>query len=104
MSHLWKLVRDHIPEMLDQDVRERCYQLESEREKKEYLAMKLREEVEEYCRENDTIELVDILEVILSISELDGWTSDRLEFERLRKEKERGAFSKFWVMPIKPSR
>ncbi|MEW8342231.1 MAG: hypothetical protein AB2708_20480 [Candidatus Thiodiazotropha taylori] len=90
--------------MLDQDVRERCYQLESEREKKEYLAMKLREEVEEYCRENDTIELVDILEVILSISELDGWTSDRLEFERLRKEKERGAFSKFWVMPIKPSR
>lgn len=94
MKEYNKLIRDRIPEILEDAGKD--YETTTV-EGRDYLAAlkdKLKEEVDEYREEEDVEELADILEVIEAL--LDWHDISREELEELRREKrkERGGFAR----------
>lgn len=87
-----KLVRDRIPEIIEEDGKE--YEIETLSDEEYYnkLKSKLTEEVEEFINSDEPEELADIIEVIKAT--LDFKNIDWGEIERLRESKreERGGF------------
>jgi predicted house-cleaning noncanonical NTP pyrophosphatase (MazG superfamily) len=87
-----KLVRDKIPEILEnKGIKSVSHVIEGE----EYftrLVAKLREEVEEFAADRNEEELADILEVLDTIIEEKGFTKEAIEEIRLKKLAERGGF------------
>jgi predicted house-cleaning noncanonical NTP pyrophosphatase (MazG superfamily) len=98
-----KLVRDHIPALLEPRRRSTCYRLADSQEKRSLLMRKIDEEVDEYRLSGDPRELADLVEVVHALAQLDGWTPEQLERERARKAAERGAFDDAWVLLIDDS-
>lgn len=91
-----KLVRDKIPEMIE-DNGENCkYRILDEDEYADQLKIKLKEEVKEYLEAtndgNAVEELADILEVIRSFFESHRQSLQELEEVRQYKLLERGGF------------
>jgi len=95
-AHYNKLVRDRIPELLSG--RQVPYEARTaiSAELPALLLAKLDEEIGEYLAATDyqarIEELVDVLEVIVSLGRLCGVDLDSLERYRARKAAERGAF------------
>ena len=85
-----KLVRDRIPEILDEKGVSYEKRIASEEEYKTELIKKLAEEVAEFSNEGDPEELADILEVIESIKKLPEY-ANVLELQQ-KKKNERGGF------------
>ena len=87
-----KLVRDKIPNIIEDDNRKAVTRILNSEEYKKELNKKLQEEVNEYFRDDNVEELADIVEVIYGI--LDEKQVSIAEFESLRKKKveKRGAF------------
>lgn len=89
-----KLVRDHIPEIIEADGRKCiCETLPPD----QYLAMldtKLNEELAEYQESNSLEELADLLEVIYAVVKARGNTWDQLTAIRKKKLEDRGGFEK----------
>jgi predicted house-cleaning noncanonical NTP pyrophosphatase (MazG superfamily) len=86
-----KLVRDKIPEILDEKgilYEKRIATLE---EYKVELIKKLGEEVQEFSTAGDPEELADVLEVIEALRSMPEY--EGVEEIRLRKRNERGAFN-----------
>ena len=88
-----KLVRDRIPEIIENQGETAVIRCLSQQDYIVALRDKLKEETNEYLEAGDTEELADILEVLHAIAEADGIGFDQLEDMRLRKRKERGGFA-----------
>ena len=87
-----KLVRDKIPEIIKNNGEIPITHIASDNEYFRKLKDKLQEEVDEFLKDSNKEELVDILEVIYSLS--DFYKIDKTELERLCKDKaeKRGRF------------
>lgn len=92
MKEYNKLVRDKIPEIINNDNRVAVTRILDNEEYLKELNTKLQEEVKEYLEDNNVEELADIIEVIYGI--LDSKNVSKEEFEKVRLEKvnKRGAF------------
>ena len=89
-----KLVRDNIPDLILKDNELPVTRTLNDEEYYEELNKKLMEEVNEYLEENNTEEMVDILEVIRAILEYKGVSFEDIEEKRIKKAKKRGSFNK----------
>ncbi|MTI69193.1 MAG: phosphoribosyl-ATP pyrophosphohydrolase [Firmicutes bacterium] len=87
-----KLVRDKIPNIIEDDNKEYLTEIVKGDELKELLNKKLREEVEEYIESNDIEEIADILEVIYAIIENNNISKKEVEKIRKNKKENRGGF------------
>jgi len=92
MKEYDKLVRDKIPEIIEEDGKD--YEIEKldDEEYRDYLREKLLEETEEYVRSREIEELADVLEVLKSILDNEGKRLEELEEIRKKKAEERGRF------------
>lgn len=89
-----KLVRDRIPEIIEQSGKTCVVSTLSD---KEYLRMideKLTEELGEYYADGNIEELADLIEVIYAAAKVRGYTIEQLEAVRVDKVQRRGAFDK----------
>ncbi len=94
MKEYNKLIRDKIPQIIEEAGKEYEVRELDEEEYHEKLKEKLQEEVDEYLESNEIEELADILEVIQALTEQSGMELKELEEIRAEKVKERGAFEK----------
>ncbi|MDF2632842.1 MAG: phosphoribosyl-ATP pyrophosphohydrolase [Caproiciproducens sp.] len=87
-----KLVRDNIPTIIEDQGNIPVFRILSDTAYATYLNKKLKEEVEEYLKDNCVEELCDIFEVIKAIYTAMGFTD--AEFEKVREAKvlKNGAF------------
>lgn len=92
MKEYNKLVRDKIPEIIEEDNKKAITRILEETEYKKELDCKLQEELREYLEDGEVEELADVVEVIYGILNLKHITIE--EFEKIRKDKvqKRGAF------------
>lgn len=88
-----KAARDKIPEIIKTDGKERRFKILSNEEFLVELERKLGEEIEEYRRSWEIMELVDVMEILYRVAELKGVSANRFELLRERKRAERGCFS-----------
>lgn len=89
-----KLVRDLIPEIIE-NAGQTCVVTTLSDE--EYLRMvdeKLQEELTEYYADGNIEELADLIEVIYAAAKARGYTVEELEAIRIKKAQQRGAFDK----------
>ena len=94
-----KLVRDKIPQMIEEEgfIPNTCTL--SEDEYIEALRVKLTEEVQEYLSDRNAEELADILEVVYALANAQGIPQDTLEQIRKAKADARGGFEKrLWLI------
>lgn len=92
-----KLVRDNIPTMIEQNHEKPIIQILSDEEYKIELEKKLYEEYNEVLNSKEDArieELADMLEVMISLAELEHKTFDDIEKVRIVKKEKRGGFSK----------
>ena len=93
-----KLVRDRIPEIIQEDGKTPIIRIVDEEEYVRELDRKLYEEVEEYRADGSIEEMADVLEVLQAICIARGYTLQQLEEVRRKKAAERGGFKKriYW--------
>ena len=89
-----KLVRDHIPEIIEKSGDKCVIEILSEEKYLEMLDKKLDEELTEYHKEKNLEELADLLEVIYACTEARGYSLEDLENIRAFKAEYRGGFTK----------
>lgn len=94
MRNFNKLVRDRIPEIIEKNGEKAIVRILEDAEYKYYLEKKLDEEVAEYHESKELLELADILEVVYSLCEVQGYSVDELISEYQKKHEERGGFYK----------
>ncbi|MFT9846762.1 phosphoribosyl-ATP pyrophosphohydrolase [Aneurinibacillus sp. REN35] len=102
MPSYHKLVRDLIPEIIEQAGKV-CTTRKVEKEEYEAaLQNKLQEEVKEYLeaktQEEAKEELADVLEVISALANIHGSSLQDIDTLRIQKAKERGGFAKGIVL------
>lgn len=85
-----KLVRDRIPEILDQKGVSYEMRIAGEEEYREELVKKLQEEVLEFTEARSPEELADVMEVVRALRRLPGLDTAK-EIQRQKRE-ERGGF------------
>lgn len=89
-----KLVRDRIPEIIENSGAECKTKILSDEEYLIMLDAKLDEELAEYHKDKNLEELADLLEVIYAAAIARGYTLDELESLRQKKADARGGFQK----------
>ena len=94
MKRYNKLIRDFIPEIIKKDNKKFDIHIASNKDYTYFLNEKLKEEVNEYLKENNIEELSDILELLISLSKNLGFTEKELFNERLKKKNEKVGFDK----------
>jgi predicted house-cleaning noncanonical NTP pyrophosphatase (MazG superfamily) len=93
-----KLVRDKIPEIIEEDGKKPVVHIADDDEYTERLVDKLEEEVEEFLESREVDELGDILEVIHAIREDREVTHEQLQKKREQKAEQRGRFDEGVVL------
>lgn len=93
-----KLVRDNIPEIIEQNNENPVIHIADEEEYKIRLREKLQEEVDEFLAGEYPEELADILEVMYAFCDLKGIDRNKIEHLRAIKAQRRGGFSKRIVL------
>lgn len=93
-----KLVRDRMAEIIESHGDVAITYTADMAEYKERLRAKLVEEVSEYLESGETEELADILEVIHSLTALQGTHREQLQLIQTKKRDERGGFEKRIVL------
>ncbi len=89
-----KLVRNRIPELIENDGRTAHTRILGKDEFVEFLDEKLKEETKEYLSSGNLEELADILEVVNAIALARGHSLEELEETRAMKALEKGSFSR----------
>ena len=89
-----KLIRDKIPEIIEQSGKKCIIEVMDNDTYIEYLDQKLNEELAEYQQDKSVEELADLLEVIYAVAVARGYSVDDLERIRVEKAEKRGAFEK----------
>ena len=87
-----KLVRDKIPEIIENAGKKPVTHTLSKDEYITELDKKLNEECAEYQADKSIEELADMLEVMYAIAEARGWSVSKLEAVRKSKAEKRGGF------------
>ena len=87
-----KLVRDKIPEIIENAGKTSVTHILSDDEYLSELDKKLNEECAEYQADKSIEELADMLEVMYAIAEARGWLVSELEAVRKEKAEKRGGF------------
>lgn len=87
-----KLIRDKIPEIIEQSGKKAIVETLEEAEYLRHLNMKLGEELEEYLDSGSVEELADLIEVIYGILDYKSVPLDKFENIRKNKVNERGGF------------
>jgi len=87
-----KLVRDKIPEIIKRNGEIPNIRVANDQEYWQKLKEKLQEEVDEFLKDSNEEELIDILEVINVITEFKKFDNEKLELLRKKKAEERGRF------------
>lgn len=87
-----KLVRDKIPQIIEEAGKEYEVRMLDDGEYLQKLSEKLVEEAGEYSESKDEEELADVLEVLLTLCEEHGLSLDDLQDLRKDKRDERGGF------------
>ena len=87
-----KLVRDKIPEIIEQDGKKCTVRVLDDEEYLKALDAKMDEELAEYHKDQNVEELADLLEVLYAAAEARGFTRDEMETVRKRKAEKRGRF------------
>lgn len=88
-----KLVRDRIPEIMENAGERPVIRVLGEAEYLSCLQKKLTEEVEEYLESGALEELADILEVVYALAAAQGISAEALHQAAQRKREARGGFS-----------
>lgn len=89
-----KLVRDHIPEIIESDGRKCTMEILPDDRYLQMLDAKLDEELSEYQESKALEELADLLEVMRAVVKARGWSWEQLEQARQEKAVRRGGFEK----------
>ena len=89
-----KLVRDKIPEIIENEGKTCTISILSEADYIKMLDAKLDEELAEYHRDGSIEELADLMEVIYSVAKAKGCSENELEKIRNEKDSKRGSFDK----------
>ena len=89
-----KLVRDRIPEIIEQSGKSCTTEVLSDEEYLKMVDAKLDEELAEYHKDQNIEELADLMEVIYAAAKARGYTLAELEQVRAAKAEKRGAFDK----------
>ena len=89
-----KLVRDKIPDILKSKNLFPKFHIAWDYEYWLKLKDKLSEEVNEFIKDSNEEELIDILEVLKAIIKFKNFDDKSIEMLRERKEKEKGSFNK----------
>ncbi|MBB5355868.1 putative house-cleaning noncanonical NTP pyrophosphatase (MazG superfamily) [Anoxybacillus mongoliensis] len=91
-----KLVRDLIPNIIEEAGKTFTMRTLSDEEYREQLRKKVFEELEEYMNASDDVtaveELADVLEIIHALAECHGATIEQVEAVRASKAEKRGGF------------
>ena len=89
-----ELIRDKIPEIIEQSGKKCIVEVMDNDTYIEYLEQKLNEELAEYQQDKSIEELADLLEVMYAVVVARGHSVAELERIRLEKAEKRGAFEK----------
>jgi predicted house-cleaning noncanonical NTP pyrophosphatase (MazG superfamily) len=89
-----KLIRDKIPEIIENNGGKAVIRQLSQEEFVRFLEMKLDEEAGEYHRDKTVEELADILEVLYALAAVHGCTKEELLAAYEKKHEQRGGFEK----------
>lgn len=89
-----KLVRDKIPEIIENDNKTCSTRILDEAEYLQMIDAKLDEELAEYHRDQNLEELADLLEVVYAATKARGYSIEELKALRHDKAEKRGAFDK----------
>ena len=89
-----KLVRDKIPEIIENSGGRATFRQLSQDEYIQFLEQKLGEEVGEYHRDHTVEELADILEVVYALAAAQGYSKEELLRIYDGKHDQRGGFEK----------
>ena len=89
-----KLVRDRIPEIIEEDGKQCVCSVLSKEDYVRLLDQKLDEELKEYQESKSMEELADLLEVIRAVALARGSSMEEVEQIRIRKAEKRGGFEK----------
>jgi len=89
-----KLVRDNIPQIIEEDGKSCDYEILSDEEYIKKLDDKLDEEIAEYHKDANVSELADIIEVIYALARANGYSIEELEKIRIKKKVKNGGFDK----------
>ena len=89
-----KLIRDKIPEIIEQSGKKCIVDVMDNDTYIEYLNQKLNEELAEYQQDKSIEELADLLEVMYAMVAARGYSVEELERIRLEKAEKRGTFEK----------
>ena len=89
-----KLIRDKIPEIIEQSGKKCIVEVMDNDTYIKYLDQKLNEELAEYHQDKSIEELADLLEVMYAVVVARGYSVEELERKRLDKAEKRGAFEK----------
>jgi predicted house-cleaning noncanonical NTP pyrophosphatase (MazG superfamily) len=87
-----KLVRDKIPQIIEDSGRKQRSRILDEKEYFEALIDKVIEEIQEYREAGDEEELADVFEVLDCIVKFKDYEPMHLDYLRLRKRESRGSF------------
>ena len=93
-----KLVRDLIPEIINNTGKKCDFEIVHNNELTDRLEEKLKEEVNEYIEDKNIEELADIMEVLFGLAKNMGYTEEELIHTRTEKLKERGGFKNGLVL------
>jgi len=89
-----KLVRDRIPEIIEQGGNRCRVEVLSDEDYLRMVDAKLDEELAEYHADGSVEELADLLEVIYAAAAARGYSREELERIRAEKAEKRGGFEK----------
>lgn len=87
-----KLVRDFIPEIIEQSGRTPIHYRATDEQYRKFLREKLKEEVQEFLDAESVEELADVLEVIEAIHEAYNFTKESVLSVKKDKRNARGGF------------
>ena len=94
-----KIVRDRIPEIIEQSGSRAVTRIPGKEEIIEGLEVKLTEELTEYLEDHSLEEMADLLEVMHGILHHRGVSWEELERIRLEKKEKRGGFEQgIWLI------
>ena len=97
----YKLVRDHIPEIMERNGQTPVYYTAGEEEYTRALDTKLTEEVGEFIETHTLEELADVQEVLDTLVLHYGWSKDLLVACQAKKRQERGGFQERSMLKIR---
>lgn len=88
-----KLIRDKIPQIIEESGKRAILYTMSDEECEEFLERKLDEEIQEFHESGEAEELADILEVVISLAKYKGLSFEDLMALRADKAEKKGSFS-----------